>query len=157
MTRYLPSPVEREVVKTASVNIYPQTDANLTALVFKLTLESFGQLTYTRIYSGILKSGDTVYNARTGQKLQIGRLLRMHASKREEIKAAVAGDIIALLGVDCASGDTLYTGETPVSLEAMFVPEPVVSLSVVPKKQDDADKLAQALNRFQKEDPTFLC
>ena len=155
VTRYLPSPVEREVVKTASVNIYPQTDANLIAIAFKLTLESFGQLTYTRIYSGTLKSGDTVYNARTGQKLQTGRLLRMHASKREEIKAAVAGDIIALLGVDCASGDTLYTGETPVSLEAMFVPEPVVSLSVVPKKQDDGDKLAQALNRFQKEDPTF--
>lgn len=156
VTRYLPSPMDRELVKAAnSINVYPEIDANLTALAFKLTLESFGQLTYTRIYSGTLTSGDTVYNARTGQKLQIGRLLRMHANKREEIKAAVAGDIVALLGVDCASGDTFYTGETPVSLEAMFVPEPVVSLSIEPKKQDDADKIAQALNRFQKEDPTF--
>jgi elongation factor G len=153
---YLPSPEDREVVKTSSnLNVYPDLDAPLVALAFKLALESFGQLTYTRIYSGTLKSGDTVYNSRTGQKLQIGRLLRMHANKREEVKVAVAGDIVALLGVDCASGDTFYTGDTVVSLEAMFVPESVISLSVTPKKQEDSDKLSKALNRFQKEDPTF--
>jgi elongation factor G len=155
VTRYLPSPVEREVVKTSEqVSVYPEIDASLVALAFKLTVESFGQLTYTRIYSGALKPGDTVYNSRTRQRVQIGRLLRMHANKREEVKIAVAGDIIALLGVDCASGDTFYTGE-PVSLEAMFVPEPVISLSVVAKKQEDSDKISKALNRFQKEDPTF--
>ncbi|ALF53927.1 elongation factor G [Nostoc piscinale CENA21] len=153
---YLPSPIDREVVKTAESNsVYPEPDAALVALAFKLTLESFGQLTYTRIYSGTLKPGDIVYNSRTEQRVQIGRLVRMHANKREELPVAVAGDIVALLGVDCASGDTLYTGDTPVFLERMFVPEPVITLAVTPKKQEDSDRLAKALNRFQREDPTF--
>ncbi|AFY42495.1 elongation factor G [Nostoc sp. PCC 7107] len=153
---YLPSPIDREVVKTAeSVSVYPDPDADLVALAFKLTVESFGQLTYTRIYSGTLKSGDTVYNSRTEQRVQIGRLVRMHANKREEVKVAVAGDIVALLGVDCASGDTFCTGETLVSLERMFVPEPVITLAITPKKQEDSERLAKALNRFQREDPTF--
>ncbi|MBD2358216.1 elongation factor G [Tolypothrix sp. FACHB-123] len=153
---YLPSPVDREIVKTVeSVSLYPNPDDPLVALAFKLTVESFGQLTYTRIYSGTLKQGDTVYNARTQQRVQIGRLVRMHANKREEVKAAEAGDIIALLGIDCASGDTFYSGETLVSLEKMYVPEPVITLAVTPKKQEDSDRLSKALNRFQKEDPTF--
>ncbi|BAY77714.1 translation elongation factor G [Nostoc linckia NIES-25] len=153
---YLPSPIDREVVKTAeSVSIYPNPDASLVALAFKLTVESFGQLTYTRIYSGTLKPGDTVYNSRTEQRVQIGRLVRMHANKREEVKVAVAGDIVALLGVDCASGDTLCTGETLMSLERMYVPEPVITLAITPKKQEDSDRLSKALNRFQREDPTF--
>lgn len=153
---YLPSPVDREVVKTSeSVSLYPHPDAALVALAFKLTLESFGQLTYTRIYSGTLKPGNTVYNSRTGQRVQIGRLVRMHANKREEVKVAVAGDIVALLGVDCASGDTFCAGEPLVSLERMFVPEPVITLAVTPKKQEDSDRLSKALNRFQREDPTF--
>lgn len=153
---YLPSPVDREVVKTAeSVSVYPNPDASLVALAFKLTVESFGQLTYTRIYSGTLKPGDTVYNSRTEQRVQIGRLVRMHANKREEVKVAVAGDIVALLGVDCASGDTFCSGEPLVSLEKMFVPEPVITLAITPKKQEDSDRLSKALNRFQREDPTF--
>ncbi|QIR35578.1 elongation factor G [Tolypothrix sp. PCC 7910] len=153
---YLPSPIDREVVKTVeSVNLYPNPDDPLVALAFKLTVESFGQLTYTRIYSGTLKQGDTVYNSRTGQKVPIGRLVRMHANKREEVKFAEAGDIIALLGVDCASGDTFCSGEPLVSLEKMFVPDPVITLAVTPKKQEDSDRLSKALNRFQKEDPTF--
>ncbi|BAY99170.1 translation elongation factor G [Tolypothrix tenuis PCC 7101] len=153
---YLPSPIDREVVKTVeSVNLYPNPDDPLVALAFKLTVESFGQLTYTRIYSGTLKQGDTVYNSRTGQRVPIGRLVRMHANKREEVKSAEAGDIIALLGVDCASGDTFCSGEPLVSLEKMFVPDPVITLAVTPKKQEDSDRLSKALNRFQKEDPTF--
>ncbi|MBE9103464.1 elongation factor G [Nostoc cf. edaphicum LEGE 07299] len=153
---YLPSPVDREVVKTAeSVSVYPNPDASLVALAFKLTVESFGQLTYTRIYSGTLKPGDTVYNSRTEQRVQIGRLVRMHANKREEVKVAVAGDIVALLSVDCASGDTFCSGEPLVSLEKMFVPEPVITLAITPKKQEDSDRLSKALNRFQREDPTF--
>ncbi|MBD2505496.1 elongation factor G [Anabaena azotica] len=152
---YLPSPIDREVVKTASVSVYPNPDAFLVALAFKLTVESFGQLTYTRIYSGTLKPGDTVYNSRTEQRVQIGRLVRMHANKREELKVAVAGDIVALLGVDCASGDTFCSGEPLVSLEKMFVPEPVITLAITPKKQEDSDRLSKALNRFQREDPTF--
>lgn len=153
---YLPSPVDREVVKTAeSVNVYPNPDASLVALAFKLTVESFGQLTYTRIYSGTLKPGDTVYNSRTEQRVQIGRLVRMHANKREDVKVAVAGDIVALLSVDCASGDTFCSGEPLVSLEKMFVPEPVITLAITPNKQEDSDRLSKALNRFQREDPTF--
>ncbi|MEH1817283.1 MAG: elongation factor G [Nostoc sp.] len=153
---YLPSPVDREVVKTVeSVSVYPNPDASLVALAFKLTVESFGQLTYTRIYSGTLKPGDTVYNSRTEQRVQIGRLVRMHANKREEVQVAVAGDIVALLGVDCASGDTFCSGEPLVSLEKMFVPEPVITLAITPKKQEDSDRLSKALNRFQREDPTF--
>ncbi|MEH2173948.1 elongation factor G [Nostoc sp.] len=156
VTLYLPSPIDREVVKTAnSVSVYPNPDASLVALAFKLTVESFGQLTYTRIYSGTLKPGDTVYNSRTEQRVQIGRLVRMHANKREEVKVAVAGDIVALLGVDCASGDTFCSGEPLVSLEKMFVPEPVITLAITPKKQEDSDRLSKALNRFQREDPTF--
>ncbi|BAY09249.1 elongation factor G [Calothrix sp. NIES-2098] len=153
---YLPSPIDREVVKTVeSVSLYPNPDDPLVALAFKLTVESFGQLTYTRIYSGTVKQGDTVYNSRTGQRVQIGRLVRMHANKREEVKFAEAGDIIALLGVDCASGDTFCSGEPLVSLEKMYVPDPVITLAVTPKKQEDSDRLSKALNRFQKEDPTF--
>ncbi|MDF5706307.1 MAG: elongation factor G [Nostoc sp. S4] len=153
---YLPSPMDREVVKTVeSISVYSNPDASLVALAFKLTLESFGQLTYTRIYSGTLKPGDTLYNSRTGQRVQIGRLVRMHANKRQEVKVAVAGDIVALLGVDCASGDTFCTGETLVSLERMYVPEPVITLAIMPKKQEDSDRLSKALNRFQREDPTF--
>jgi elongation factor G len=143
-------------VRTAEgVSIYPDADGPLVALAFKLTLESFGQLTYTRIYSGTLKSGDMVYNSRTGKRVNIGRLVRMQANKREEVKVAVAGDIVALLGIDCASGDTFCSEEALVSLEAMFVPEPVITLSIMPKKQEDGDKLSKALNRFQREDPTF--
>ncbi|OUL22873.1 translation elongation factor G [Nostoc sp. RF31YmG] len=153
---YLPSPIDREIVKTVEfVSLYPNPEDPLVALAFKLTVESFGQLTYTRIYSGTLKQGDTVYNSRTGQRVQIGRLVRMHANKREEVKVAEAGDIVALLGVDCASGDTFCSGEPLVSLEKMFVPDPVITLAVTPKKQEDSDRLSKALNRFQKEDPTF--
>ncbi len=153
---YLPSPVDREVVRTAEgVSIYPDADGPLVALAFKLTLESFGQLTYTRIYSGTLKSGDMVYNSRTGKRVNIGRLVRMQANKREEVKVAFAGDIVALLSIDCASGDTFCSEEALVSLEAMFVPEPVITFSIMPKKQEDGDKLSKALNRFQREDPTF--
>ncbi|MEH2077628.1 MAG: elongation factor G [Nostoc sp.] len=177
VTLYLPSPVDREVKGLGTrdwglgattsnsqspvpntqslITLYPNPDASLVALAFKLTVESFGQLTYTRIYSGTLKPGDTVYNSRTEQRVQIGRLVRMHANKREEVKVAVAGDIVALLSVDCASGDTFCSEEPLVSLEKMFVPEPVITLAITPKKQEDSDRLSKALNRFQREDPTF--
>ncbi|KAF3884450.1 MULTISPECIES: elongation factor G [Nostocales] len=164
VTLYLPSPVDKFVVALKRTNernsqpqipIYSKPDSPLVALAFKLTVESFGQLTYTRIYSGTLKPGDTVYNPRTEKRVQIGRMVRMHANKREEVKAAVAGDIVALLGVDCASGDTLCSEEMQVSLEGMFIPEAVMTLAITPKKQEDTDRLAKALHRFQREDPTF--
>ncbi len=157
---YLPSPVDREIVTATdiatanTVNIEANVDHPLVALAFKLSVESFGQLTYTRIYAGTLKPGDTLHNSRTGDRVQIGRLLRMHADKREDVKVAVAGDIVALLGINCASGDTFCSGEL-VSLEQMFVPEPVITLAITAKKQDDSDRLSKALNRFRREDPTF--
>ncbi|HEY9610066.1 elongation factor G [Allocoleopsis sp.] len=158
---YLPSPDDREVVKAIdvktneSVNVYPDPDGPLVALTFKLTDEETGQLTYTRIYSGTLRKGDTLYNTRTGRRMRIGRFVRMHANHRQEIAEAAAGEIVALIGVNCASGDTLCSEGTNLSLEGMFVPEPVITLSVTPKHQEDADRMSKALNRFMREDPTF--
>ncbi|MGB6298977.1 MAG: elongation factor G [Rivularia sp. (in: cyanobacteria)] len=158
---YLPSPVDKDVVKAKdvktdkTVDIRLNSDAPFVALAFKLTMESFGQFTYIRVYSGILNQGDTIYNSRTGEKVQVGRLVRIQADKREIINQAVAGDIVALLGVDCASGDTFCSSEIRVSLEDMFVPEPVITLAIEPKKDRDFDRISKALNRFQKEDPTF--
>lgn len=158
---YLPSPVDKDTVKAIdvktdeSIDIQLNSDAPFVALAFKLTVESFGQFTYIRVYSGILNQGDTIYNSRTGEKVQVGRLVRIHADKREVINQAFAGDIVALLGVDCASGDTFCSSEIRVSLEDIFVPEPVITLAIEPKKDRDLDKISKALNRFQKEDPTF--
>ena len=158
---YLPSPDDREVVKafdvktSESVNVYPDPDGPLVALTFKLTDEETGQLTYMRIYSGTLRKGDTLYNTRTGRRMRIGRFVRMHANHRQEIAEAAVGDIVALIGVNCASGDTLCSEGTNLSLEGMFVPEPVITLSITPKHQEDADRMSKALNRFMREDPTF--
>ncbi len=158
---YLPSPVDREVVKAFDVktnqpvSVYPDKDGALVALAFKIADEQTGQLTYTRIYSGTLRQGDAVYNTRSDRKVRIGRLVRLHANHREEIVEAAAGDIVAVLGVDCTSGDTFCSEGTNLSLEGMFVPEPVVTLSVMPKKQEDVDRMSKALNRFMREDPTF--
>ena len=156
---YLPSPVDKDFVTATvfetgeSVDIPLNSDAPLVALAFKLTVQSFGQFTYIRVYSGILNQGDTIYNSRTGEKVQVGRLVRI-ADKPEVINQAVAGDIVALLGVECASGDTFCSSER-VFLEDIFVPEPVITLAIAPKKDRDLDKISKALNRFQKEDPTF--
>lgn len=161
ISKYLPSPVDKDFVSATvfqtgeSIDIPLNSESPLVALAFKLTMESFGQLTYIRIYSGILKQGDTIYNSRTGERIQIGRLLRMHANKREQIQQAVAGDIVAVLGIECASGDTLCSQELRVSLENIFVPEPVITLAITPKKEIYLERISKALNRFQKEDPTF--
>ncbi|MEM7714623.1 MAG: elongation factor G [Cyanobacteria bacterium P01_A01_bin.68] len=158
---YLPSPVDKDFVTATvlqtgeSVDVSLNSDAPLVALAFKLTMESFGQLTYIRIYSGILNQGESIYNSRTGEKVQVGRLLRMHANKREEIQQAVAGDIVAVSGIECASGDTFSDRELRVSLENIFVPEPVITLAIAPKKEIYLERISKALNRFQKEDPTF--
>jgi elongation factor G len=137
------------------VDVYADSNGPLVVLAFKITDEETGQLTYTRIYSGTLRKGDTVYNTRIGRRVKIGRFVRMHANRREEIAEASAGNIVALIGIDCASGDTLCSEGTNLSLEGMFVPEPVITLSITPKHQDDADRVSKALNRFMREDPTF--
>lgn len=162
VTLYLPSPTDREVVKAFDVKTNEKVDvpadinAPLVALAFKITDdEQAGQLTYTRIYSGTLKKGDRIRNTRTNKPVTVGRFVRMHADKRENIELAAAGEIVALVGIDCASGDTFCSNGTALSMEAMFVPEPVVTLSVTPKHKEDADRMTKALTRFQREDPTF--
>jgi len=161
ISRYLPSPNEREVVQAidsqtqASVTVNCHPDNPLLALAFKITDEDTGQLTYTRLYSGTLCIGDTVKNSRTGKRVRIGRLVRMHANHRQEITEATAGDIIALMGIDCASGDTLCDLGSNLCLEGIVVPEPVVTLSIIPKHQDDVACMSKALHRFTREDPTF--
>jgi len=129
-------------------------DENLVANAFKLEEGQYGQLTYVRIYQGILRKGEDIYNSRTGKKVKVGRLGRMHADEMQEITESCAGDIIALFGVDCASGDTFTSGDR-ISLSSMHVPEPVVSLAVEPVDAKAATKLAKALHRFTREDPTF--
>jgi len=129
--------------------------AKTVALAFKLEDGPYGQLTYVRIYQGGLRKGDEIVNTRSGQKIKVGRLVRMHADAMAEITEASAGDIVALFGVDCASGDTFCGPGLNLALSAIHVPEPVISLAIEPVDKTAADRVAKALNRFTKEDPTF--
>jgi elongation factor G len=124
-------------------------------LAFKLEDGRYGQLTYTRTYQGTLAKGDTVYNRRTGKKVKIGRLCRMHSNEMEEIDSCGSGDIVALFGVDCASGDTFTSDGISCSMTSMHIPEPVISLAVIPADNKAQINMSKALNRFTKEDPTF--
>lgn len=165
VTHYLPAPTERKVyaneldqdddAEPSSVELSGNPEDSPVAMAFKTVVESFGQLTYLRIYQGTVRSGHTLTNARTGRSVRFSRLVRIHAGQRQDIAEAFAGDIIGVVGVDCASGDT-FTGEgIACSLENIFVPEPVIQLSISPRDRDDADTLAKALDRFRRQDPTF--
>ncbi|MDD8030791.1 MAG: elongation factor G [Acidobacteriota bacterium] len=125
------------------------------AYAFKLEEGPYGQLTHLRIYQGSLKKGDELFNTRSRQKFKVGRVVRMHADHMEDIEGAEAGDIVALFGVDCASGDTICSPELNYALTSIYVPEPVISLAIEPADKLSADRLAKALARFTKEDPTF--
>ena len=127
----------------------------LVCMAYKTVVETFGQLTYCRVYQGAIVKGESYTNQRTGKKIRFGRLVRMHADQREDVDRAEAGDIVAVVGVDCASGDTFCGNGVNVALESIFVPEPVLRLSIEPLKRDGADRLSKALERFRREDPTF--
>ncbi|EQC50451.1 elongation factor G [Bacteriovorax sp. DB6_IX] len=163
VARYLPSPLT--CAKPTAVNsdndetveINPSPEEDLLAMAFKITDEQFGQLTYTRIYRGTLNKGDTVYNTRTGKKVRIGRMVRMNSNDRENIDSAHAGDIIAIVGIDCASGDTFVGNDDNcnLSLEGIHVPIPVIELSISCKDKGEQAKMSKGLAKFIKEDPTF--
>ncbi|MCB9062908.1 MAG: elongation factor G [Halobacteriovoraceae bacterium] len=162
VARYLPSPLtcaKPTVVDEddKQIEIEPSKDADLIAMAFKITDEQFGQLTYTRIYRGTLNKGDTVYNSRTKKKVRIGRMVRMNSNDRENIDSAWAGDIIALVGVDCASGDTFVGSDSQIgiSCEGIHVPIPVIELSISVKDKNEQARMAKGLQKFLKEDPTF--
>lgn len=174
VTRYLPSPLDREVTaidndateaarksgeiaegETKRIVLSPDPTKPTVAMAFKTVVEQFGQLTFTRIYQGIIRKGDTYTNTRTGKSTRIGRLVRMHADERQDIEVGEAGDIIAVVGVDCATGDTFVSGDMNISLESIYAPEPVLKLKIEPKDRDGASQLSKALERFRREDPTF--
>ncbi len=159
---YLPSPLEVPVIEGTRPDggvekRYPDDNEPFSALAFKLMHDPFvGHLTYLRIYSGSLKTGNTVYNATQGREERIGRLLKMHANKREEIREVYAGDIVAAVGLkNTSTGDTLSDGEHPIILEAIEFPEPVISVSIEPKTKVDLEKLGGALHKLALEDPSF--
>ena len=159
--RYLPSPLDREIFAKdhanggAEVPLAPDPDAPLVAMAFKLVEEAFGQVTFFRIYQGTLAKGTFYFNSRQRKRTRISRILRVHADQKEDIDSASAGDIVAVMGVECATGDTYCAEGTDFSLESIFAAEPVIDLSIQPLKRADYDKLAKALHRFMREDPTF--
>ena len=163
VSRYLPSPLTCDKPKAIDSNnnktldLIPDSDKDLVAMAFKITDEQFGQLTYTRIYQGTLKKGDQIYNTRTKKKVRVGRLVRMNSNDRENIDSAGSGDIIAIIGMDCASGDTFVGNPdlTHISCEGMHVPIPVIELSISVKDKDAQARMSKGLQRFLKEDPTF--
>ncbi len=162
VVEFLPSPIEAKTI----TGIDPKTDLPIervadddqpfSALAFKIATDPYGNLTYFRVYSGTLEKGSYVYNARSGRKERIGRILRMHANSREDINSIGAGDIAAAVGLsDTRTGDTLCDEKQPIILENIVFPEPVISQAIEPKTKADQDKLGTALSRLAQEDPTF--
>lgn len=163
VVRYLPSPIDvppvQGVNNDTGTEEVRESDASqpFSGLVFKIVTDPFvGRLAYVRVYSGVLRSGETVYNSNRNKRERIGRLVRMHADKREDIKEVYAGDIAAIVGPkDSYTGETLCDPKTPITLETIEFPEPVIKVAVEPKSKGDQDKLTDALIKLAEEDPTF--
>ncbi|XP_006002223.1 elongation factor G, mitochondrial [Latimeria chalumnae] len=164
---YLPNPTEvqnyatlnqEDSEETSRILMNPVRDAShpFVGLAFKLEAGRFGQLTYLRIYQGMLKKSESIYNTRTGKKVRVQRLVHLHADVMEDVDEVYAGDICALFGIDCASGDT-FTARTSanLSMESIHVPDPVISVAIRPANKNDLDKFSKGINRFIREDPTF--
>jgi len=162
VTYYLPSPVEKgEIIGhhptlTEEITRKPSDNERFSALAFKIQSDPYGKLTYFRVYSGELNSGSYVYNSTSDKKERVGRILRMHANKREEVSSVQTGDIAAAIGLKFTkTGDTLCDENYPVILEVMEFPDPVISVAIEPKTKADQDKLFDSLNKLADEDPTF--
>ena len=159
--RYLPDPTERINIAhdkdedMRNITLESDPDLPVVALAFKLENQQYGQLTYIRIYQGTIKKGSELLNARTGNKIKAGRLVKMHADNMEDITSASAGDIVALFGIDCALGDTFNSGNNCLTMRQSYIPKPIISLALGITDNKDQEKLAKALSRFTKEDPTF--
>lgn len=161
IVNYMPSPIDIENIaldidqEEKTISLTSESNAPLVALAFKLEVSPYGQLTYLRIYQGSIKKGDSIMNIRNKNRIKVGRLAKMHADEMEEISKASAGDIVALFGVECFSGDTFTDGTLNYAMKSMAVPEPVISLRISPKDNKASNNVAKALNRFVREDPTF--
>ena len=158
---YLPNPSEVENLALdqrraeAPVKLISYNSLPFVGLAFKLEESNFGQLTYIRVYQGSLRRAMNVFNARTNKKVKVPRIVRMHSNEMEDVQEIGAGEICAVFGIECASGDTFTDGTLGYSMTSMFVPEPVISLSIKPKDNKDLANFSKAMSRFQREDPTF--
>lgn len=158
---YLPTPAEKKEFgldldkNEEKFELFPDSKKPLVALAFKLQDTPFGQLTFMRVYQGQLSKGDFIINTTTQKSVKIPRVVRMHADKMEDVETAEAGDIVAMFGIDCASGDTFVHEGSNVSMQSMHVPDAVISLAVSPKDKAGANNFSKALQKFRKEDPTF--
>ncbi len=160
---YLPSPLDKPPVEGIDPHDHSKIEVRkcedgepFSALAFKLINDQYGKLSFIRVYSGTLKTGDTIMNPRTGRTERVGRLVKMHANKREDITEILAGDICACVGLkDVKTGDTLCAPNHPIALGAIVFPEPVISVAIEPKTKADQEKMGVALSRLAEEDPTF--
>jgi elongation factor G len=160
---YLPNPSERHNFAFQPSNPSEKVEMIIdrtrklpfVGYAFKLDEGKFGQLTYMRLYQGSLRRGEFITNIRDGKRIKVSRLVRMHSNEMEDVDEVLSGEICAIMGLECATGDTFTDGTVELAMQSMFVPDPVIALAVFPERKEDLDRFSKALQRFQKEDPTF--